>query len=107
MKRARNFAQKVERKRNSSLKGNVIDQASLRAVVKLKKLISRSGLGGAELSEAVAEVRRQLLMETSTDGGDDEALSADVTASSYLRRCVRSLFFFTMRCFNDVMFSNS
>ena len=103
MKRARNFAQKVERKRNSSLKGNVIDQASLRAVVKLKKLISRSGLGGAELSEAVAEVRRQFLMETSTDGGDDEALSADVTAS----RCVRCLFFFTMRCFNDVMFSNS
>ena len=69
MKRARSFAEKVERGRNSSFKENVIDQASLRAVVKLKRL-RRSGLGGAELAEAVAEVRRQLLMETSSSGGD-------------------------------------
>ena len=71
MKRARSFAEKVERGRNSSFKENVIDQASLRAVVKLKRL-RRSGLGGAELAEAVAEVRRQLLMETSSSGGDSD-----------------------------------
>ena len=71
MKRARSFAEKVERGRNSSFKENVVDQASLRAVVKLKRL-QRSGLGGAELAEAVAEVRRQLLIETSSSGGDGD-----------------------------------
>jgi len=73
MKRARSFAEKVERGRNSSFKENVVDQASLRAVVKLKRL-QRSGLGGAELTEAVAEVRRQLLLETSTGGDADDSL---------------------------------
>ena len=70
MKKARRFAEKVERGRNISFKENIVDQASLRAVVKLKRL-GRSGLGGRELGEALAEVRRQLLLETSGSGGDD------------------------------------
>jgi len=79
MKKARSFAEKVERGRNSSFKENVIDQASLRAVVKLKRL-HRSGLGGAELGEAVAEVRRQLLLETSPSGPGDVNASGDEEA---------------------------
>jgi len=70
MKKARSFAGKVEQGRNGSFKENITDQASLRAVVKLKRL-RRSGLGGDELAEALAEVRRQLLSETSGSGGDD------------------------------------
>jgi len=70
VKKARRFAEKVERGRNTSFKENIVDQASLRAVVKLKRL-GRSGLGGRELGEALAEVRRQLLLETSGSGGDD------------------------------------
>ena len=80
MKRARSFAEKVECGRNSSFKENVVDQASLRAVVKVKRL-RRSGLGGAKLAEAVAEVKRQLLMETSSSGGDADLRPGDGCAS--------------------------
>ena len=52
IKKARSFAEKVERGRNSSFKENIVDQASLRAVVKLKRL-QRSGLRGVELGEAL------------------------------------------------------
>ena len=79
MKKARSFAGKVERGRNSSFKENIVDQASLRALVKLKRL-RRSGLGGDELGEAVAEVRRQLLLETSGSGPADVNASGDEEA---------------------------
>lgn len=79
IKKARSFAGKVERGRNSSFKENIVDQASLRAVVQLKRL-RRSGLGGDELGEAVAEVRRQLLLETSGIGLGDVNASGDEEA---------------------------
>ena len=82
VKKARSFAEKVERGRNSSFKENIVDQASLRAVVKLKRL-QRSGLRGVELGEALAEVRRQLLLETSGSGEDTAKVGpGDVDASS-------------------------
>jgi len=70
MKKARSFAEKVERANGTTIMVNITDQASLRAVVKMQRL-QRSGLRGEELGEALAEVRRQLVLETPGTGDDD------------------------------------
>ena len=72
MKRARKFSEKVEQGGEVVFQDNQasrIDLASLRAIVQLKRL-RRSGMPWPELGEAVAEVRRQLLLETAEDGAE-------------------------------------
>ena len=80
MKRARKFSEKVEQGGEVVFQDNQasrIDQASLRAIVRLKR-IRRSGMSWPELGEAVAEVRRQLLLETAeADVGDGAEVVPD------------------------------
>ena len=80
MKRARKFSEKVEQGGEVVFQDNQasrIDQASLRAIVRLKR-IHRSGMSWPELGEAVAEVRRQLLLETAeADVGDGAEVVPD------------------------------
>ena len=80
MKRARKFSEKVEQGGEVVFQDNQasrIDQASLRAIVRLKR-IRRSGMSWPELGEAVAEVRRQLLLETAeADAGDGAEVVPD------------------------------
>ena len=80
MKRARRFSEKVEQGGEAVFQDNQasrIDQASLRAIVRLKR-IRRSGMSWPELGEAVAEVRRQLLLETAeADVGDGAEVVPD------------------------------
>ena len=78
MKRARKFSEKVEQGGEVVFQDNQasrIDLASLRAIVRLKRL-HRSGMPWPELGEAVAEVRRQLLLETAEADVGDGATSA-------------------------------
>ena len=85
MKRARKFSEKVEQGGEVVFQDNQasrIDQASLRAIVRLKR-IRRSGMSWPELGEAVAEVRRQLLLETADVGEGAEVVPED--GSSILR----------------------
>ena len=85
MKRARRFSEKVEQGGEVVFQDNQasrIDQASLRAIVRLKR-IRRSGMSWPELGEAVAEVRRQLLLETADAGDGAEVVPED--GSSILR----------------------
>ena len=85
MKRARRFSEKVEQGGEVVFQDNQasrIDQASLRAIVRLKR-IRRSGMSWPELGEAVAEVRRQLLLETADVGEGAEVVPED--GSSILR----------------------
>ena len=85
MKRARKFSEKVEQGGEVVFQDNQasrIDQASLRAIVRLKR-IRRSGMSWPELGEAVAEVRRQLLLETADVGDGAEVVPED--GSSVLR----------------------
>ena len=85
MKRARKFSEKVEQGGEVVFQDNQasrIDLASLRAIVRLKRL-RRSGMPWPELGEAVAEVRRQLLLETAEDGDGAEVVPDD--GSSVLR----------------------
>ena len=85
MKRARKFSEKVEQGGEVVFQDNQasrIDLASLRAIVRLKRL-HRSGMPWPELGEAVAEVRRQLLLETAEDGDGAEVVPDD--GSSVLR----------------------
>ena len=87
MKRARKFSEKVEQGGEVVFQDNQasrIDLASLRAIVRLKRL-RRSGMPWPELGEAVAEVRRQLLLETAeADVGDGAEVVPD-DGSSVLR----------------------
>ena len=87
MKRARKFSEKVEQGGEVVFQDNQasrIDLASLRAIVRLKRL-RRSGMSWPELGEAVAEVRRQLLLETAeADVGDGAEVVPD-DGSSVLR----------------------
>ena len=81
MKRARKFSEKVEQGGEVVFQDNQasrIDLASLRAIVRLKRL-RRSGIPWPELGEAVAEVRRQLLLETAEaeDGDGAEVVPDD------------------------------
>ena len=79
MKRARKFSEKVEQGGEVVFQDNQasrIDQASLRAIVRLKR-IRRSGMSWPELGEAVAEVRRQLLLETADVGEGAEVVPED------------------------------
>ena len=88
MKRARKFSEKVEHGGEVVFQDNQasrIDQASLRAIVRLKR-IRRSGMSWPELGEAVAEVRRQLLLETAeADVVGDGAEVVPEDGSSILR----------------------
>ena len=87
MKRARRFSEKVEQGGEAVFQDNQasrIDQASLRAIVRLKR-IRRSGMSWPELGEAVAEVRRQLLLETAEADAGDGAEVVLEDGSSFLR----------------------
>ena len=91
MKRARKFSEKVEQGGEVVFQDNQasrIDQASLRAIVRLKR-IRRSGMSWPELGEAVAEVRRQLLLETADVGEGAEVVPED--GSSVLRSGTEAL----------------